>query len=56
MIQHLIVLILFIGALAYVGRLVYQSFQTKSCSSGCGSCGIDFKKIEQHLAKKKAEG
>lgn len=56
MIQQLFVLLLFIGALAYLGRLLYQSFKAKSsgCASGCGKCGaIDVAKIEADIRKNK---
>jgi len=51
MIQQLLVGLVFSGALFYVGRMIYKSFQAKSaCSTGCGKCGaVDFQKIEQQL-------
>jgi len=54
MIQQFIVGLVFLGALAYVGRLIYKSFQAKSaCDSGCGKCGaVDFNKIEKQLKEK----
>jgi hypothetical protein len=53
MIQHIIIALLFLAALAYVGYIIYKSFQAGSgCSSGCGSCGIDLRKIEKDLQKK----
>jgi hypothetical protein len=54
MIQQLIVIAVFIAALAYVGRLIYKSFQAKSaCDSGCGKCSVvDFNKIEKQLKEK----
>ena len=55
MVQNVIILILFLAALAYVGHLIYKSFQAKSCGSGCGSCGIDFSKIEKGLQKKETQ-
>lgn len=40
----------FLGALFYVGRLVYRSF--KPGTSGSGSCGaIDFKKLGKELER-----
>lgn len=53
MIQLIIVFIIFLGALAYVGNLIYKSFKAKSaCSSGCGKCGaVDFQKIEAQIKK-----
>ena len=56
MIQELIILVVFLAAAFYMGRMLYRSFAAKSgCAKGCGSCGaIDFKKIQQELEKKKA--
>ena len=46
-IQLIIVIVLFLGAVFYMGRLVYQSLTSKKgCASGCGKCGADFSKIE----------
>ncbi|HEY3405273.1 MAG TPA: FeoB-associated Cys-rich membrane protein [Ohtaekwangia sp.] len=55
MIQQLLVGLIFAGALFYVGRLIYKSFQSKSaCTSGCGKCGVvDFQKIEKQIQKEK---
>jgi hypothetical protein len=54
MLQQLIVIAIFVAALAYVGRLIYKSFQAKSaCDSGCGKCGaVDFNRIEKQLKEK----
>ena len=56
MIQELIILVIFLAAAFYMGRMLYRSFAAKSgCAKGCGSCGaIDFKKIQQELEKKRA--
>ncbi|RZM22168.1 MAG: FeoB-associated Cys-rich membrane protein [Pedobacter sp.] len=45
-IQSLLVVILFIAALAYVGRIVYRSVSPKNngCASNC-KCGVDFTNI-----------
>jgi hypothetical protein len=56
MIQQLIVGLFFLGALVYLGRLLYRSFTAKSagCASGCGKCGassLDLNKIEAQLKK-----
>ena len=38
-VQPLLVTILFLAAVAYLGRLVYQSFKGKAhCASGCNAC------------------
>jgi hypothetical protein len=45
-IQTILVIILFAGALFYVGRMVYKSISPKK--GGCGSnckCGVDFSNI-----------
>jgi hypothetical protein len=44
--QTLLVIILFLAALAYVGRIVYRSISPKSngCASNC-KCGVDFSNI-----------
>ncbi|HOX81428.1 MAG TPA: FeoB-associated Cys-rich membrane protein [Chryseolinea sp.] len=54
MLQQIIIGILFLGALAYVGRLIYRSLQAKAaCASACGKCGaVDFDKIEQQIQLK----
>ena len=56
MLQEILVILIFITALAYLGRLLYRNFTTDSgCPKGCGSCStIDFKKIEQQIEEKKA--
>ena len=53
MIQQIIVVLVFIAAIVYIGRLILRSFQAKAdCASGCGKCGVDFKKLENELQKK----
>jgi FeoB-associated Cys-rich membrane protein len=54
MIQQIIIIGLFVVAAAYLGRLLYRSFQSKNvCESGCGKCGaVDFEKIEKQLQKR----
>lgn len=51
MIQQIIIFLLFIGAAAYVVRLVYKSFVSKSgCAKGCGACStIDFNKLDKQI-------
>jgi hypothetical protein len=56
MVQELIILLVFLAAAFYMGRLFYQSFTAKSgCAKGCGSAcsSIDFKKIQKDLEKKR---
>jgi hypothetical protein len=54
MIQQILLILLFLAALFYVGRIIYKSFQAKSaCATGCGKCGaVDFNKIEKQLKEK----
>jgi hypothetical protein len=53
--QQILLILIFLGALVYLGSIIYKSFQAKSgCASGCGKCGaIDFTKIEQQIKEKK---
>jgi hypothetical protein len=55
MLQEIIVGIVFMGAVSYVGHLIYKSLQSKSaCSTGCGKCGaIDLQKIESQIKAKR---
>jgi len=57
MIQQVIILLIFIAALVYIGRMLYRNFAAKGgCASGCGACStIDFKKIQKDLEKKHAQ-
>ncbi|HET8829165.1 MAG TPA: FeoB-associated Cys-rich membrane protein [Pelobium sp.] len=46
-IQLIIVILLFMGAVFYMGRLVYRSLKSKKgCASACGKCSVDFSKVE----------
>ncbi|MBC5994097.1 FeoB-associated Cys-rich membrane protein [Pontibacter cellulosilyticus] len=53
MVQELIILLVFIAAALYMGRMLYRSFAAKSgCAKSCGACStIDFKKIQKDLEK-----
>ncbi len=56
MIQEIIIALIFLAALAYIGKIIYRSFKPKNgvCDKGCGSCSaIDFKKLEQQIKKDK---
>jgi hypothetical protein len=55
MIQSILIAVLFIAALVYLGYLIYKSFTASSCTSGCGSCGVDFSQIEKQLEKNEAK-
>jgi hypothetical protein len=53
MFQQVIIIVLFAASLAYLGRMIYRSFQSKSCATGCGKCNaVDFEKIEKELHTK----
>jgi len=56
--QQVLLGVIFLGAIAYIGSMVYKSFQARTgCASGCGKCGaIDFAKIEQQLKEKENRG
>lgn len=46
-IQEIIVLALFVLAVAYIGRLIFRSLRSKKgCASGCNGCGVDFTNIK----------
>jgi hypothetical protein len=50
--QLAIVILLFIAALYYVGKVIYNSVSAKKgCGSNC-KCGVDFSKIDQLKAGK----
>jgi len=51
MLQQVLIVLLFLGAAFYIGRLAYRSFQAKNaCQSGCSKCGaLDLEKIEKQL-------
>jgi uncharacterized membrane protein len=45
-VQLIIVILIFLAAVFYVARLVYNSVTTKKgCGSNC-KCGIDFSEVE----------
>ena len=53
MIQSVIVGIIFLGALGYLGNVIFKSLSAKSCATGCGKCGVlDLAKIEQQIKAK----
>jgi hypothetical protein len=56
--QQVLIGLIFTGAIAYIGSLVYRSFRSKAgCASGCGKCGsIDFAKIERQVKEKETKG
>ncbi|MEQ8362539.1 MAG: hypothetical protein RIF39_02650 [Cyclobacteriaceae bacterium] len=55
MIQYILIGLLAMGAIAYLGWMIFQSFAATDCKSGCGSCGpLDVKAIQKAIADKKA--
>jgi len=45
--QLIMVLILFVLAVLYAGRIVYKSMNNKKgCASNCGKCAADFIEIK----------
>jgi len=48
MLNTIIISALFIGALIYLGNIIFSFFsKDKSCAKGCGSCAADLKKMEK---------
>jgi|GEM_PF-1058292 len=46
-IQFFLVIVIFIAALAYIGRMIYRAVRPKKsgCASGCGKCAANFNDI-----------
>lgn len=57
MIQQALILLIFLVAIAYMLRMLYQTFSAKDgCAKSCGACStIDFKKIQKDLEKQQAK-
>lgn len=54
MLQFILVSVMGLAAVSYLGWLVYQSFASESCESGCGKCGtLDIKAILKSVEEKK---
>ncbi len=51
MAQQIIVILVFLAAVAYLVWIVVRQFRAKSgCASGCGKCGaLDLKEIESRI-------
>ena len=48
MVQQILIVLIFIAAVAYVGYMIYKSFTEAECSSGCGKCAVaEFKKSKE---------
>lgn len=54
MIQHILVLLIFTGALLYLGRLVYRMFTESACATGCGKCAVA--DMHKQMKKKATRG
>jgi len=55
MIQFILVGLLVLTAVGYLGWMIYKSFTSSECESGCGKCGtLDVKAIQKSIAKKNA--
>lgn len=55
MVQSIIIGALSLAAAVYLGWLVYRSFTSSACESGCGKCGaLDVKSILKSIEEKKA--
>ncbi|MEQ9593735.1 MAG: hypothetical protein RLN86_14110 [Cyclobacteriaceae bacterium] len=53
MVQTAIIVLLLTLSAFYLGRLVYRSFTSTSCASGCGSCNsIDVDAIMKKMKEK----
>jgi hypothetical protein len=53
LLQQIALILIFLGAVTYVGLMIYRAFQAKSgCATGCGKCGVDFTKIEERIKEK----
>ena len=49
MVENLIILLLFVGALAYLGNLARRAFSRKTaagCPKGCGTCAAAEQKLK----------
>ncbi len=46
-IQFILVIIIFVAAVLYVGRMIYRSISPKNdgCATGCGKCAANFDNI-----------
>jgi hypothetical protein len=41
--QFILVILVFLLAIIYIGRMVYKSISNKKgCASNCGKCAVDF--------------
>ena len=54
MLQTVVVIIVFVVAVAYVGRLLFNALKKEDgCASGCGKCrAVDVNAIEKQLKQK----
>jgi len=55
MIQYILVGLLGLAAVGYLSWIIFRSFTSSECESGCGKCGaLDVKAIQKSIEKKKA--
>ncbi len=55
--QQIVLILIFLGAVAYLGLIIYRALHAKSgCATGCGKCGVDFAKIEESIKDKQRLG
>lgn len=54
MIQGILIGLLALGAVLYLGWMIFKSFSSSECKSGCGTCGtLDIKAIQKAVDKKR---
>ena len=59
LIQNLLIVLLFLAASFYVGRIFWRPFFTKSaagCAKGCGACGtLDVDRLQRTIEARTAK-
>ena len=47
MVQEILIAVIFLGALAFLGSLLYRNLRAKEgCATGCGKCSADFSNLD----------
>lgn len=46
-VEFFLILMLFVAAVFYIGRMIFFSFKSKDACAGNCKCGVDFSEIEQ---------
>ena len=58
LVQNLLIVLLFLAATFYVGRIFWRAFFTKSaagCAKGCGACGtLDVDRLQRTIEARTA--